>query len=154
MRLDRTGGLQAGSCRHRGNNHVGVAHRVSRRFGEPHADRFAGRLQPRAVGHGEQDVPSGDALYAGLAQARGNRLAGLAEANEGYARCVAAGHGHAFPEAGASGVPCVWNDSMVCNPQAWPFLRSASVQVIGFQSGARISLAPALATSTRLPPGS
>ena len=63
-------------------------------------------------------------------------------------------HRHALPRAGISGVPWVWNDSMVFNPQAWPFLRSSSVQVIGFQSGARISLAPALATSTRLPPGS
>ena len=53
-----------------------------------------------------------------------------------------------------SGVPCVWNDSMVFRPQAWPFLRSSSVQVIGFQSGASTSRAPALATSTRLPPGS
>ena len=52
------------------------------------------------------------------------------------------------------GVPCVWNDLMVCRPQAWPFLRSSSVQVIGFQSGASTSCAPALATSTRLPPGS
>ena len=48
----------------------------------------------------------------------------------------------------------MWNDSMVLRPQAWPFLRSASVQRIGFQSGARIRRAPALATSTRLPPGS
>ena len=53
-----------------------------------------------------------------------------------------------------SGVPWVWKDSMVFNPQAWPFLRSASVQVIGFQSGARMSRALAFATSTRLPPGS
>ena len=52
------------------------------------------------------------------------------------------------------GVPWVWNDSMVLSPQAWPFLRSSSVQTIGFQSGARIRRAPALATSTRLPPGS
>src|SRR5215216_5357739 len=52
------------------------------------------------------------------------------------------------------GVPWVWKDSIVLRPQAWPFLRSSSVQVIGFQSGARISRAPALATSTRLPPGS
>src|SRR5215218_6523170 len=46
------------------------------------------------------------------------------------------------------GVPWVWKDSIVLRPQAWPFLRSSSVQVIGFQSGARISRAPALATST------
>jgi hypothetical protein len=52
------------------------------------------------------------------------------------------------------GVPWVWNDSIVFSPQAWPFLRSSSLQTIGFQSGARISRAPALATSTRLPPGS
>lgn len=29
-------------------------------------------------------------------------------------------------------VPCVWNDAIVCKPQAWPFLRSASVQVTDF----------------------
>jgi hypothetical protein len=52
------------------------------------------------------------------------------------------------------GVPCVWNDSIVFSPQAWPFLRSSSVHTIGFQSGARMRRAPALATSTRLPPGS
>jgi hypothetical protein len=52
------------------------------------------------------------------------------------------------------GVPWVWNDSIVFSPHAWPFLRSSSVQTIGFQSGARIRRAPALATSTRLPPGS
>ena len=32
----------------------------------------------------------------------------------------------------------MWKLSMVFEPQAWPFLRSASVQRIGFQSGARI----------------
>ena len=52
------------------------------------------------------------------------------------------------------GVPWVWNDSMVLSPQAWPFFRSASFHTIVFQSGARISRAPAFATSTRLPPGS
>ncbi len=52
------------------------------------------------------------------------------------------------------GVPWVWKDSIVFRPQAWPFLRSSSVQTIGFQSGARMRRAPALATSTRLPPGS
>ena len=52
------------------------------------------------------------------------------------------------------GVPWVWKLSIVFSPQAWPFLRSASVQTIGCQSGASISRAPALRTSTRLPPGS
>ena len=52
------------------------------------------------------------------------------------------------------GVPWVWKVSMVFRPQAWPFLRSASVQTTGSQSGARISRAPALASSTRLPAGS
>jgi hypothetical protein len=39
----------------------------------------------------------------------------------------------ADPEGGApttGGVPCVWNDSMVFRPHAWPLARSASVQVI------------------------
>ena len=39
---------------------------------------------------------------------------------------------------------------MVLSPQAWPFFRSASVQVTGRQSGLRISRAPAFATSTLL----
>ncbi len=52
------------------------------------------------------------------------------------------------------GVPWVWKVSMVFKPQAWPFLRSVSVQVTVCQSGARISRAPALASSTRLPAGS
>ena len=52
------------------------------------------------------------------------------------------------------GVPWVWKLSIVLRPQAWPFLRSASVHTIGCQSGASTSRAPALATSTRLPPGS
>ena len=64
-------------------------------------------------------------------------------------------HGLATPAMpGTGGVPWVWNDLMVCRPQAWPFLRSASLQRIGFQSGASTSRAPAQATSTRLPPGS
>ena len=52
------------------------------------------------------------------------------------------------------GVPWVWKLSMVFSPQAWPFLRSASVQTTVGQSGSRISRAPALAISTRLPAGS
>ena len=43
---------------------------------------------------------------------------------------------------------------MVFSPQAWPLARSASVQVIGCQSGASTSRAPALQSSMRLPPGS
>jgi hypothetical protein len=58
------------------------------------------------------------------------------------------------PHPATGGVPWVWNDSMVFSPQACPFLRSSSVHTIGFQSGARMRRAPALATSTRLPPGS
>src|SRR5271154_2450694 len=61
---------------------------------------------------------------------------------------------HDLATSSTGGVPYVWNESIVFRPQAWPFLRSASVQRIGFQSGARIRRAPALATSTRLPPGS
>jgi hypothetical protein len=52
------------------------------------------------------------------------------------------------------GVPWVWKDSIVFKPQAWPFFRSASVQTTGFQSGARMSRAPELASSIRLPAGS
>ena len=63
------------------------------------------------------------------------------------------GRGHAVG-SGSGGVPRVWNEGVVCRPQAWPLLRSAWVQVTGMWSGARISRAPALASSTRLPPGS
>ena len=65
------------------------------------AAEFASRtpmLSPAAFsrapsGDRKQDVPGGDALDAALAQAGGDRLAGLAEADEGNARRVAAGHG-------------------------------------------------------------
>jgi hypothetical protein len=43
---------------------------------------------------------------------------------------------------------------MVASPQAWPFARSASDQLIGAQSGAKISRAHGLHTSIRFPPGS
>src|SRR3954471_15939549 len=43
----------------------------------------------------------------------------------------------AHPSTG--GVPWVWNDSIVFSPHACPFLRSSSVQTIGFQSGARMT---------------
>lgn len=64
------------------------------------------------------------------------------------------GRGYDSGTPGTGGVPWVWNDLMVCRPHAWPFLRSASLQRIGFQSGARTRRAPGQATSTRLPPGS
>ena len=51
-------------------------------------------------------------------------------------------------------MPWVWKLSIVFSPQACPFFRSASVQTTGFQSGRRISRAPAFATSTRMPAGS
>ena len=63
------------------------------------------------------------------------------------------GHGP-LPIRSTGGVPWVWKLSIVFRPQAWPFLRSASVQVTVSQSGRRISRAPAFATSTRLPAGS
>ena len=52
------------------------------------------------------------------------------------------------------GVPCVWNDSIVFRPQAWPLARSACVQVTVSQSGAKISRPTALHSSILLPPGS
>jgi hypothetical protein len=48
----------------------------------------------------------------------------------------------------------VWNDSIVFSPHACPFARSASVQVTGSQSGAKISRPVGLHSSMRLPPGS
>ncbi len=61
---------------------------------------------------------------------------------------------HQWSPGSAGGVPCVWKLSIVLSPQACPFFRSVSVQVTVFQSGSRISRAPAFATSTRLPAGS
>src|SRR6185503_13868524 len=58
------------------------------------------------------------------------------------------------PHTHTTGVPCVWNVSMVLRPHAWPLARSSRVQLIVFQSGARFSRAPALHSSIRLPPGS
>ena len=55
---------------------------------------------------------------------------------------------------GTGGVPWVWNEPMVARPQACPFARSASDQLIGAQSGAKISLAQGLHSSIRFPPGS
>ena len=43
---------------------------------------------------------------------------------------------------------------IVASPQAWPLARSACVQLIGAQSGAKISLAHGLHSSIRFPPGS
>ena len=51
---------------------------------------------------GKQNVPGGDALDAVIAQAGGDGLAGLAEADEGNARRVAAGHAVLFVMAGIS----------------------------------------------------
>jgi hypothetical protein len=48
----------------------------------------------------------------------------------------------------------VWNDGIVASPQACPFARSASVQVMVYQSGAKISRAHGLHSSIRFPPGS
>ncbi len=63
-------------------------------------------------------------------------------------------YGSAYGISFTGGVPCVWNVSIVFSPHACPFFRSVSVQVTVSQSGARISRAPAFASSTRLPAGS
>ena len=52
------------------------------------------------------------------------------------------------------GVPCVWNDGIVASPHACPLARSASVQVMVSQSGAKTSRAHGLHSSIRFPPGS
>ena len=79
--------------------------------GDPHADGIAGGLEVRAAGFGKQDIPGGDALDAFVTQAGGDRLAGFAEADEGNARCVAAGHGQFAHQdsgtPGTGGVPLV-----------------------------------------------
>ena len=98
-------------------------HRIGGRGREPHARFFAGRLERRAFGLRKQDVPGGDALDAGLAQPGGDRLPGLAEADEGDARRVAAGHDLAVRHELAArpapaACPLVWNELMVCRPQA------------------------------------
>src|ERR1700761_4000828 len=43
------------------------------------------------------------------------------------------------------GVPWVWNELIVFRPQAWPLARSASLQLIVSQSGAKISRATGVA---------
>ena len=97
MRLDRAGSLETGGRRHRGNDHVGLGDRLGRRIRQPHADGLAGRFQPRAGRLGKENIPGGDALDAGFAQAGGDRLSGLAETDKGNARCVASGHGCPIP---------------------------------------------------------
>ena len=53
----------------------------------------------------------------------------------------------------SGGVPCVWNVEMVWSPQAWPFFRSFSVQVIVFQSGASTSRALGIGHLDPVPAG-
>ena len=72
------------------------AHRVGGRVREPHADPLAGLAQLPAAGVGKQDVPRRDGLDPGLAQARGERLAGLAEADEAEPGRVAKRHVSSF----------------------------------------------------------
>ncbi len=97
VRLDRLGGLKARGRRHRRNHHVGIGDRVGRRTRQPDAEFLAGRFQLRPGRFRKQDVPGRNLLDAGVAQAGGDRLAGFAEANEGNARGIAAGHGRCRP---------------------------------------------------------
>ncbi len=60
MRRDRARRLDAGSRRHRGDDNVGLAHRLGGGGGEPHAHLLPGGLEPRAVGLRKQNVPGGD----------------------------------------------------------------------------------------------
>ena len=54
---------------------------------------LAGLLEAGAFGCGKQDVPGGDGFDAGVAQARGDGLAGFAEADEAQTGGVAVRHG-------------------------------------------------------------
>src|ERR1043166_9394510 len=95
MRRDRLRRLEARGRRHRRDDDVGVRDRIRRRIRKPRADRGAGLPERRAAIFGKQNVPRRDALDSGLAQARGDRLTGLAEPDEAETRRVV---GHA-PES-------------------------------------------------------
>ena len=69
VRRDRSGSLDTRSRRHRRDNDVGVRDSLGRRRGEPRADLLAGLLQCRAASIREQNIPYGDVLDAGFAQA-------------------------------------------------------------------------------------
>ena len=82
MRLDRKRCVNARRRCHRRNNHVGIAQRIGGGGGAAHADRVGRALELFALGFGEQNIPGGDAHDAFIAQARGDRLARFAEADE------------------------------------------------------------------------
>jgi len=85
-------GFKARRRRHRRHDDVGIRDGIGRRRREPRADRFARLLELRTFALRKQDIPRRDALDAGLAQARGDRLSGFAEADEAEAGGVSDGH--------------------------------------------------------------
>ena len=82
MRLDRKRCINARRRCHRRNNHIGIAQRVGGGGGAAHADHVGRALELFALGFGKQNIPGGDARDTFIAQARGDRLARFAEADE------------------------------------------------------------------------
>src|SRR5262249_59964673 len=72
-------------------DHVGVAHRVGGGGRDAHADALSRRFQGDTVAFRKQNIPGGNVIDAAVAEAGSDRLAGLAKADEGNARGVAAG---------------------------------------------------------------
>jgi hypothetical protein len=95
VRRDRLRGFQARRRGHGRNDDVGVGDRVGGRGREARAHFLAGLFEPRAFILPEQDIPRRDALDAGFAQARRDRLAGFAEADEAETGLVAVHFGSA-----------------------------------------------------------
>src|SRR5271154_4204412 len=86
MRLDRLGRIHAGRSSYRRHDGVGTAYGVRGGGCAAHTDRGGGTFELCALGMRKQDVPGGDALDARIAQARGNRLARFAKADETQCR--------------------------------------------------------------------
>src|SRR5262249_57272290 len=73
-----------------GVDHAAPGSRLGGGAGEPPAERLARLSEGKPAALRKQDVPGGNALHAGLAQARGESLAGFAEPDEAEAGGVAA----------------------------------------------------------------
>ena len=131
MRLDRKRCINARRRCHRRNNHVGIAQRVGGGGGAAHADHVGRALELFALGFGEQNIPGGDAHDTFIAQARGDRLARFAEADETQGGFVV---GHCCSLAVIPGGP-IGPQPGVHNREAAPGLspenRSASTVAMG-----------------------
>jgi hypothetical protein len=92
MRRDRDSRVHAGGGGNRGYDHIRITHRVPGGGSDADAHILACRFQRFAGAVRKQDIPGGNMVNAGAAQAGSDGLAGLAKTDERNARCVAAGH--------------------------------------------------------------